>query len=224
MPSPISSPNGAVTLDQLLSALRNGLNPVETGQLVHDTFLSGYTLQALSKELAVTSGTLHHYRSLVIDLAPELRPLVVKHPKHERHYQSGKLVFKVARCLADVKGWPRQVELAQPFLTRQMSSVNVEPFIAYARKHPEMKVPELMSTFTARHTEVPKPPPELPKAAPKPVLVDSAEVTRDLLRLAGQVEMLGLSKLPEIELLPLRSAYRLLTSRGMWLAQKEDER
>ena len=84
-----------ITLDQLSSALRNGTNPVDTGQMIHDTLRSGYTLQTLAKELGVTAGTLHHYHSLVTDLAPELRPLVIKHPRNGfRRLQSGSLVFK----------------------------------------------------------------------------------------------------------------------------------
>ena len=175
------------------------------------------TQQELARRTGITAGTVHHYESLRRTLSPKL----------QEHVDRGELTFKEARCIADLDGYQRQEELAQPFIDSRLSSVHVEDLVAKAKADPSIASTDLISKF------VPDEPPAVKTVAD----VSPFEVARngsatihaerlngmyendfegmqeDAFMLAGSLEKLTSSEIPEYRRLRLVSTLRILSSR-----------
>ncbi len=180
----------------------------------------GITQQELARRTGITAGTIHHYESLLKTLAPELRGRV----------DDGGLTFKEARCIADIDGHERQIELAQPFIESSLSSVHVEKLVSKAKANPEKSVgalikgmlgieyplPETRSTAPIKRRDHVK----KPSLKPLDIRETSATVNRGLeglqeaaFMLAGRFEQLASIDIPEYRRLRLISTLRILSSR-----------
>ena len=58
------------------------------------------------------------------------------------------LTFKEARSIADIDDHNRQIELAKPFLSGDLSSVHVEKIVSLAKKHPDSEVNVIIESVT----------------------------------------------------------------------------
>jgi ParB family chromosome partitioning protein len=179
------------------------------------------TQQELARRTGITAGTVHHYESLKKTLSPKL----------QAHIDQGELTFKEARCIADIDSHQRQEELAKPFVDSQLSSVHVEELVAKAKADPSASSQQIISEFVV----------DEPKTAVEPVLESTngamLEVTvngdgrihterlngrydddlegmqQDAFLLAGSLEKLVSSDIPEYRRLRLVSTLRILSSR-----------
>ena len=58
------------------------------------------------------------------------------------------LTFKEARSIADIDDHDRQIDLAKPFLSGDLSSVHVEKIVSLAKKHPDSEVKIIIESVT----------------------------------------------------------------------------
>ena len=180
------------------------------------------TQQELARRTGITAGTVHHYESLRRTLSPKL----------QIHVDGGKLTFKEARCIADLDGYKRQEELAQPFVDAKLSSVHVEELIAKAKSNPETSSAELIAEFVGEEqdeeeetiieiAEVETPKNGSATNGLELVHSDRADdayddleaMQKDAFLLAGSLEKLASAEIPEYRRLRLVSTLRILSSR-----------
>ena len=166
------------------------------------------TQQELARRTGITPGTIHHYESLIRTLDPGLG----------RRLDNGDLTFKEARSIADLDNHERQREIAEPFLSGQLSSVHVEQIVGRAKSDPEMSIDHLiMEVVKVDHEDEPdsvmeEAAPVTPApASPQPQAESSLE--RSALMLAGELGALQLKVIPEYRRLNLISSLRILDSR-----------
>lgn len=176
----------------------------------------GISQQELARRTRITAGTIHHYESLLKTLAPALR----------KHVDNGELTFKEARGIADIDGHERQVEMAQPFIDGTLSSVYVEELVSRAKSDAEATVQQLVVEAIGE----PEPEESVEEPVPMTVASDSmhdldprvstngAVSELDVLqeaafRLAGRLEGLSGSEVPEYRRLRMISTLRILQAR-----------
>ena len=175
------------------------------------------TQQELARRTGITAGTVHHYESLRKTLSPRL----------QMHVDRGELTFKEARCIADIDGFRRQEELAQPFVDSRLSSVHVEELVAMAKADPSLQPREIISEFVADEPEVEVK--QVPASSYGSTVNGEGRVhaerlnghyddnlegmQEDAFLLAGSLEKLISSEIPEYRRLRLVSTLRILSSR-----------
>lgn len=149
-----------------------------------------------SKRVKIAPGTIHHYESLILSLSPKLARMV----------QEGKLRFKEARCIADLKPHSRQLEIAKPFLDNKVSSVHVEQVIKIAKREPRMGVDtivdKVLNGAKASATKTVKAP-----------YTEKRSLELQILSVAGELAQLVFNPPSEIQRLQLISGLRVLDSR-----------
>lgn len=176
----------------------------------------GISQQELARRTRITAGTIHHYESLLKTLAPALR----------KHVDNGELTFKEARGIADIDGHERQFEMAQPFIDGTLSSVYVEDLVSRAKSDADATVAQLVvEAIGEPEPEEADEEPESMAAAADPlqergpgVGVNGAVSELDVLqesafRLAGRLEGLSGSEVPEYRRLRMISTLRILQAR-----------
>ena len=166
------------------------------------------TQQELARRAGITPGTIHHYESLDTSLTPELK----------EQLRQGNLSFKEARSFADFtdkNGNPdcaRQLELAEPFVSGQMSSVHVERLTKLAKRYPEHGLEVLLSMLKVR--ALPAPPPEQEQKPVAPADLTPPELPKMILDLAGALDMLANNgSIEEVLRLKLLPPLRILKPR-----------
>lgn len=201
--------------DEYFSSLLPPIRMAESFINFRDKF--HVTQQELARRTGITAGTVHHYESLRKTLSPKL----------QENVDRGELTFKEARCIADLDGYARQEELAQPFVDSRLSSVHVEELIAKAKTNPSVSSAELISEFVPDEPKIEK---KVEKTEVKPVEqngVMSIHASRlngrydsdlegmqeDAFLLAGSLEKLASTEIPEYRRLRLVSTLRILSSR-----------
>ncbi len=161
----------------------------------------GVSQQELARRTGITPGTIHHYESLVRNLAPDLGEKV----------KSGELTFKEGRSIADIEGADRQREIAEPFVSGRLSSVYVEKVVGHAKKNPGMPIEQILEDVlkgTRAEDKVQKEVEPAPKSG-----VDILKLESTTLRLAGELDALQLQVIPEYRRLNTISALRILDSK-----------
>ena len=175
------------------------------------------TQQELARRTGITAGTVHHYESLRKTLSPKL----------QEHVDRGELTFKEARCIADLDGHDRQEELAQPFIDSRLSSVHVEDLVAKAKAEPSITSADLIAKFVVDEPPTLKkvvetPPVEVARNGQAAIHAERLNGTyendfegmqEDAFMLAGSLEKLASSEIPEYRRLRLVSTLRILSSR-----------
>lgn len=190
-------------VSELVEAYRSHTPPVAMGR----RFLAfrsqhGISMGVLARFTGITAGTVHHYESLVRNLAPELIEAV----------EAGKLTFKEARSLADLPSHARQIEIAQPFVDGFLSSVYVEAAVRHAKAMPKATCEKVVDAVVA-HTKVKPRQWTAPRKPVSPVLADASEVTKRMLDLAALLTPVASTPYPEIVTMRLRQTARILIDR-----------
>ena len=161
----------------------------------------GVSQQELARRTGITPGTIHHYESLVRNLAADLGEKV----------QSGELTFKEGRSIADIEGADRQREIAEPFVSGRLSSVYVEKVVGYAKKNPGRPIEQILEDVlkgTRAEDKAQK------EAEPTPKIgVDISKLESAALQLAGELDAMQLQVIPEYRRLNTISALRILDSK-----------
>lgn len=180
------------------------LPPLELARLIvragNETGLSD---QEISRKIGVTAGALHHYRSLLQDLAPELQEELAR----------GKISFKEARALADIRPINRQIIAAEPFVEGYLSSVQVEKYVILFKatqgepRDVMNEVVRMVQKPDARRSTIP------PTPRPKPIKCDPGAVACTALTLAGELDLYLMTPMPEVARLKVRNALRVLQPR-----------
>lgn len=164
---------------------------------------TGMSDQEISRKIGVTAGALHHYRSLLQDLAPELQEALSKN----------KISFKEARALADIHPVNRQIIAAEPFVAGYLSSVHVEKYVILFKaekgdpRDVMNEVARMVHRPDARRSTIP------PTPRPKPIKCDPGAVACTALELAGALDLYLMTPMPEVARLKVRSALRVLQPR-----------
>lgn len=201
--------------DEYFSSLLPPIKMAESFIKFRDDF--SVTQQELARRTGITAGTVHHYESLRKTLSPKLQD----------HVDRGDLTFKEARSIADMKEFGKQEELAAPFIERKLSSVHVEDLVARAKADPEKTSADLIAEFAPTMPKVKKPAAEVEVTKhdnndlePVPFTRlngsykdDLAGMQEDAFMLAGSLEKLASSEIPEYRRLRLVSTLRILSSR-----------
>ncbi len=161
----------------------------------------GVSQQELARRTGITPGTIHHYESLVRNLAADLGEKV----------QSGDLTFKEGRSIADIEGADRQREIAEPFVSGRLSSVYVEKVVGHAKKNPDLPIEQILEDVlkgTRAEDKVQKDAGPTPKTG-----VDISKLESTVLQLAGELDALQLQVIPEYRRLNTISTLRILDSK-----------
>ncbi|MCH8103665.1 MAG: helix-turn-helix transcriptional regulator [Chloroflexi bacterium] len=161
----------------------------------------GVSQQELARRTGITPGTIHHYESLVRNLAADLGEKV----------RSGELTFKEGRSIADIEGADRQREIAEPFVSGRLSSVYVEKVVGHAKKNPGMPIEQILEDVlkgTRAEDKVRKEAEPTPKTG-----VDISKLESSALQLAGELDAMQLQVIPEYRRLNTISALRILDSK-----------
>ena len=158
--------------------------------------------QELARQTNITSGTLHHYESLIRELAPELQACL----------EAGRLTFKEARCLADIRDFPRQREIAEPFISGRMSSVYAEKLVKHAKASPHADVDTLITAVLSNAKAK-------TKALRIPVHstrypVDLNVLEAQVMALAGRLDAALVMEIPEYRRLRLGQAVSILYTKA----------
>jgi len=161
----------------------------------------GVSQQELARRTGITPGTIHHYESLIRNLAPDLAGQVEK----------GRLTFKEARSIADITDYERQREIAEPFMTGRLSSVYVEKIVGYAKRVPGKPVQEVLEDVL-RGTKAERKVKKLPEP-PVRAGVDLNKLETSALAIAGVIDAVQLQTVPEYRRLKLISTLRILESK-----------
>ena len=200
--------------DEYFSSL---LPPIKMAEsFIHYREKYHVTQQELARRTGITAGTVHHYESLRKTLSPKLQTFVDR----------GKLTFKEARCIADIDGYQRQEELAQPFIDAKLSSVHVEELVAKAKSDLSIDSAALIAEFVGEEPTSEKPKLEIvedeqPQNGLELVHAqringdydDLEAMQKDAFLLAGSLEKLTSAEIPEYRRLRLVSTLRILGSR-----------
>ncbi|NQW18093.1 MAG: ParB N-terminal domain-containing protein [Chloroflexi bacterium] len=161
----------------------------------------GISQQELARRTGITPGTIHHYESLVRNLAPDLGERV----------SSGELTFKEGRSIADIDGHDRQREIAEPFISGRLSSVYVEKIVGYAKKNPLKPVEQILEEVlrgTKAEERVQKEVVPAPRTG-----VDISKLEGSALNIAGELDLLPFETIPEYRRLNIISTLRILDSK-----------
>ena len=191
-----------IRAEEHLSAAKS---PMEIGKaLINYRKRENLTQQEISKRTGLSPGTIHHYESLVLSLDPGLGSAM----------ESKMLTFKEARCLADLSTHERQREVAQPFITGKLSSVHVEKVVKWAKLFPEMTVDEIVSAVELNEE------PYAEKSSSKRECTESwhtpteeKTLEEQVIYMAGELEEMLLTHIPEYRRLRMISSLRILDSR-----------
>lgn len=179
---------------------RENVPPMEMGRAFlryRQTF--GVSQQELARRTGITPGTIHHYESLIRNLAPDLGHKV----------ESGELTFKEARSIADIDGHDRQREIAGPFIAGALSSVYVEKIVSQAKKSPDKTIGEMIAEVVkGTRLENRSEAQSTPSFGFDPNRMESV-----ILGLAGELDSLHAETIPEYRRLNLISALRILDSK-----------
>ncbi len=176
--------------------------PMEMGRaFLHYREKYGVGQQELARRTGITPGTIHHYESLVRNLAPDLGERV----------ESGELTFKEGRSLADIDDHDRQREVAAPFVAGRLSSVYVEKVVGYAKKWPTKSIEQVLETVLKGTRAEAKVKSEADRAARGGF--DITRLEGEVLELAGELDALQLRRIPEYRRLNLISSLRILESK-----------
>ncbi len=201
--------------DEYFSSL---LPPIKMAEsFIHYREKYHVTQQELARRTGITAGTVHHYESLRKTLSPKL----------QENVDRGELTFKEARCIADLDGFNRQEELAQPFIDSRLSSVHVEELVARAKANHSMPSAELIAEFVTEEQKIEEPEPKVEQVEDKqnghvPIHLvringdasdDLEGMQKDAFLLAGSLEKLASAEIPEYRRLRLVSTLRILSSR-----------
>lgn len=162
------------------------------------------TMQSLARLTSITAGTLHHYVSLVQDLAPELQTAL----------ERKQLNFKEARALADIDGHERQMVAARPFLAGELSSVVIERVVGLMRQHSEVPAERALElaiqALPLKRKTLPGQPPRVIIERPN---CDPDQLVGDVLKLAGALDVFRQTEVPEYRRLRVLQSVRLLHER-----------
>ena len=195
--------------DEYYSSLLPPMKMAEAFIAFRDKY--GISQQELARRTRITAGTIHHYESLLKTLAPQLR----------KHVDQGDLTFKEARGIADIDGYDRQAEMAQPFIDGRLSSVYVEDLVARAKSDAEVTVAELVREAIGEDENA-SASDSLESADNGAISIADYEPTEgsdlDILqeaafRLAGRLERLAGTDIPEYRRLRMISTLRILLTR-----------
>tara|TARA_B000000609_G_scaffold147258_1_gene130011 strand:- start:332 stop:1222 length:891 start_codon:yes stop_codon:yes gene_type:complete len=160
------------------------------------------TQQQLAKKTGITPGTIHHYESLIKTLAPSLK----------KNVMDKELTFKEARSIADIDDHKRQIELAKPFLSGDLSSVHVEKIVSLAKKHPDSEVKAIIESVTKGKQII-----EEKKVEPEKIIeenaVDFDSIDSRILKISAEIDLIQSEEIPEFKRLKLISSLRILQSR-----------
>lgn len=170
----------------------------------------GISQMELCRRVGITAGTEHHLESLVRDLAPEL----------QAHLETNRLTFKEARCLADIRDFARQRELAEPFISGRISSVYAERLIKHAKAKPHDDVDTLINAVLSNaKAAVLGKALGLPKHSSR-YPVDFKELEAASIALAGRLDAAMAVEVCEYKRLRAAQAVSILYSRAHNLLQK----
>jgi hypothetical protein len=188
--------------DALLAAYRTkktGAECLELAAMFREAVREAGGQNALARETGITPGTIHHYVSLL-----------GMHPDLKNALRDERLAFREARSLARLPYF-RQVELAQPFISGRLSSVDVERLAVLARQHPDASVETLITAVSKPQGRTQEP--ETPRSAPLPAAgpQTASGAVAMVLEVAGVLD--GLNGISQVERLQLRSAVRVLHGR-----------
>ena len=160
------------------------------------------TQQQLAKKTGITPGTIHHYESLIKTLAPSLK----------KNVMDKELTFKEARSIADIDDHKRQIDLAKPFLSGDLSSVHVEKIVSLAKKHPGSEVKVIIESVTKGKQII-----EEKKVVPKNIIeeniIDFDSIDSRILKISAEIDLIQSEEIPEFKRLKLISSLRILQSR-----------
>lgn len=201
---------GECSLPDRIDAIRvhyraRNVPPMTLARIVHRAFDdTELTAWAIAKQAGMTPGSIHHYRSLLSDLAPALQEALA----------AKKLSFKEARALADIRPENRQLVASEPFVHGWLGGMHVERFVtlfkragnidpraALAKAQAGMKASTTKRGQIALATGRPT-----PRAKPRII----AAQARDL---AANLDIYLLVPPSEVERMAVVSALRLLQSR-----------
>ena len=122
------------------------------------------------------------------------------------------LTFKEARSIADNDDHNRQIELAKPFLSGDLSSVHVEKIVAVAKKHPDSEVKVIIESVTKGKQII-----EEKKVEPENIIeeniVDFDSIDSRILKISAEIDLIQSEEIPEFKRLKLISSLRILQSR-----------
>ena len=161
-------------------------------------------LNEAARNTGISPGSYHHYKSLLHGLAPSLRKSV----------DNDKLTFKEARAIADISDFTRQEELAEPFIDERLSSVHVENLIVNAKQNPKQSVASIIDDMGLGEPSEPDPPRLVPFKTNTNGKADDDDINKDAIELAGRLQLLSMTEVPEYKRLRLVSSLRILTSRA----------
>ncbi len=160
------------------------------------------TQQQLAKKTGITPGTIHHYESLIKTLAPSLK----------KNVKNKELTFKEARSIADIDDHERQINLAKPFLSGELSSVHVEKIVSIAKKHQDADVKAIIESVTKGKQII-----QERKAKPEKIIqeniVDFNSIDSRILKISAEIDLIQSEEIPEFKRLKLISSLRILQSR-----------
>ena len=190
------------TTAHLVAKYRLGsVSPLDLGQaFIEYRKANNCTQQKLSRLTGITAGTIHHYESLTV-LAEELKEALAEE----------RLTFKEARALGDLPV-RHQLKYALPFINGVLSSLHVEPFVKLAKEHPNWSVEQLVHEVLPGNRDRTATTVTLP-AKVRYGGATLIEIQAQVVNLAGELEMLGLRELSEIDRLRLGQNLRILRSR-----------
>ncbi len=163
----------------------------------------GITQQELSKCTGIAPGTIHHYESLVKDLAPSLAESLEK----------GLLTFKEARCIADLSTHARQIEIAKPFIRGEISSVHVERITKLGKTFPSMSVKEILDKINDHRQGEQRSSQRQDESLTSAHHQNEVTLEEKAVSLAAELEELRLVHIPEYRRLGMISSLRILESR-----------
>ena len=122
------------------------------------------------------------------------------------------LTFKEARSIADIDDHGRQIDLAKPFLSGDLSSVHVEKIVSLAKKHPDSEVKVIIESVTKGKQIV-----EEKKIEPEKIveenIVDFDSIDSRILKISAEIDLIQSEEIPEFKRLKLISSLRILQSR-----------
>ena len=111
------------------------------------------------------------------------------------------LTFKEARSIADIDDHKRQIELAKPFLSGDLSSVHVEKIVSLAKKHPDSEVKVIIESVTKG------------KQIIEEDTIDFDSIDSRILKISAEIDLIQSEEIPEFKRLKLISSLRILQSR-----------
>lgn len=160
----------------------------------------GVSYQEMALRSGITPGTIHHYESVA---APPIR----------EHVASGRLTFKEGRALADIAHDRRLSELIELFVSEKLSSVHVERVVYNAKRNPQLTVDEIVLASVHDRKALKKFEPNNGRVKRAPVTIRADDIERNCLSLAGHLDGLRMTEIPEYRRLKLQSALAILAGR-----------